>query len=144
MTDRVKNARSTRGRPFPPGNPGRAKGSRNRATTLAEQLMGDDLEGVVEAVIAAAKSGDMVAARLVLERLAPARKGRPVTFKLPPDVDAAGLAAVFSAVLRAVSEGEVSPEEGQAIAGLLEARRKAIELAEVEARIKVLEERSGR
>lgn len=144
MTDRVKNARSTRGRPFPPGNPGRAKGSRNKRTLLAEQLMGDDLQGVVKAVIAAAKSGDMVAARLVLERLAPARKGRPVTFRLPADVDAAGLAAVFSAVLRAVSEGKVSPEEGQAIAGLLEARRKAIELAEVEARIKVLEERSGR
>ena len=144
MSDRVNNARSAPGRPFPPGNPGRAKGSRNRRTVLAEQLMQDDPEGVVEAVIRAAKSGDMVAARLVLERLAPARKGRPVTFRLPPDVDAAGLAVVFASVLRAVAEGELTPEEGQAIAGLLEARRKAIELAEVEARIRALEERNSK
>jgi len=93
-----------------------------------------------KSVIATAKKGDMTAARLVLERLAPARKGRPVTFSLPKDVDA----AVFPAVLRAVAEGQLTPQEGQGIAGLLEARRKAIELAEVEARIRALEERNGR
>jgi hypothetical protein len=139
----VNNGQSAAGGRFKPGNPGRAKGSRNKRTLLAEKLMENDLQGVVEAVITAAKSGDMVAARLVLERLAPARKGRPVAFSVPKDVDAAGLAAVFSAVLRAVSEGKVSPEEGQAIAGLLEARRKAIETAELDARLTALERSAG-
>jgi hypothetical protein len=142
MADTLNNGRD-RGR-FAKGEGGRPKGSRNKRTLLAEQLMGDDLQGVVEAVIAAAKSGDMVAARIVLDRLVPARKGRPVSFPLPADVDAAGLAEVFSAVLRAVADGDLTPEEASAVGSLLEARRKAIELAEVEARIKALEERSGR
>jgi hypothetical protein len=52
--------------------------------------------------------------------------------------------AAFASVLRAVAEGQITPEEGQAIAGLLEVRRKALELVEVEARIKALEERGAR
>jgi hypothetical protein len=144
MADGLNNAADRRGRPFAKGEGGRPKGSRNRRTRLAEELMDDDLEGVVKAVIAAAKGGDMVAARIVLDRLAPARKGCPVSFPLPDDVDAAGIAEAFGSVLRAVAEGEISPEEGQAIASLLEARRKAIETAEIEARITALEARGAR
>jgi hypothetical protein len=33
------NAAKTRGRPFEPGNPGRPKGARHKATLLAERLM---------------------------------------------------------------------------------------------------------
>jgi hypothetical protein len=106
--------------------------------------MDGELEGVVEAVIAAAKGGDMVAARIILDRLAPARKGRPVTFPLPDDVSGAGIAEAFASVLRAVADGEITPEEAAAVGGLLEARRRAIETAEVEVRIKALEERGAR
>jgi len=38
--------------------------------------MGNDVEAVTRAVVDAAKRGDMVAARLILERLVPVRKGR--------------------------------------------------------------------
>jgi hypothetical protein len=106
--------------------------------------MDGDLDGVVKAVIAAAKGGDMVAARLVLDRLAPARKGCPVTFALPPDVDAAGIAEAFASLLRAVAEGEISPDEAAAVGGLLEARRKSLELVEIEARVKALEAKGAR
>jgi hypothetical protein len=51
------------------GNPrGRPKGARHRATILAEQLMQGDAEDVVRAVIAAAKGGDMTAAKIILDR----------------------------------------------------------------------------
>ena len=50
---------------------------------LAEKLMQDDAKDIVEAVLKAAKGGDMTAARMVLDRIAPARKGRPVEFELP-------------------------------------------------------------
>ena len=136
--------RTRRTASFAKGEGGRSKGARNKRTLLAEKLMGDDLEGVIQAVIAAAKGGDMQAARIILDRLAPARKGRPVTFPLPADIDAAGLAEVFASVLRAVAGGEITPEEGAAVGGLLEARRRTIETAEVEARIKALEDRNGR
>jgi hypothetical protein len=142
MTDtdaRVLNAGSTRGRPFGPGNPGRRPGSRNRRTTLAERLMQEDLEDVVRAVITAARGGDMVAARIIMDRLVPVRRGRPVQFDMPGGMDASGLAAAFDALVRAVAGGELSPEEGQAVAGILEARRKAVETLEIEARLKALE-----
>ncbi|HLN49346.1 MAG TPA: DUF5681 domain-containing protein [Steroidobacteraceae bacterium] len=58
------------------GNPaGKPKGVRNRATLMAalmaEKLMQDDAEEVIRAVIEKAKQGDMTAARLIIERIAP-------------------------------------------------------------------------
>jgi hypothetical protein len=56
---------------------------RHRATRLAEKLMTDDAEAVVKAVMAAAKGGDMTAARLVLDRIAPPCREAPVNLDLP-------------------------------------------------------------
>jgi hypothetical protein len=57
------------------GNPaGRKPGTRNRATVWIEQLMTGDIEAVVARVVKAAKAGDMVAAKLLLDRVAPVRK----------------------------------------------------------------------
>ena len=53
--------------------------------------MNDGLEDVIETVIAEARNGNMLAARLILERLVPIRKGKPVQFQLPPCTDAQGL-----------------------------------------------------
>jgi hypothetical protein len=102
--------------------------------------MGDDLEAVVRAVTIAARCGDMAAAKIILDRLAPIRRGRPVVFDLPTGTDAAGLAEGFDALLRAVASGELTPEEGASVATLLEARRKTIETMEIEARIQALEQ----
>lgn len=126
------------------GNPrGRPQGSRNKATILAQSLMAGELEAVTKSVILAAMNGDMVAARLVLERLVPLRKGAPVTFDLPKIETAADVAAATGSVATAVAAGDLSPEEGQAVAGILEVRRKAIETVEHEARIAALEARGA-
>jgi len=67
------------------GNPkGKPKGLRSRITQLAEKLMEDDAEAVVKAVVSAAKGGDMAAARIILDRICPARKSRSVEIDLPP------------------------------------------------------------
>ena len=136
-----KSAANTRGRPFPPGNPGKPRGARHRATLMAEQLMEGDVEAVVRAVIAAAKGGDMTAARLVLERIAPPRKGRPVVFALAAAETAEDVAKAQGAVIAAVAIGDLTPDEGAAVAGLLETRRKAIETVEIERRLADLEKR---
>ena len=65
-----------------------------------------------------------------------------MTFDLPARADAGGLSAAFDVVLQAVACGELTPEEGQAVAAVLESRRKAIETAELEQRIAVLEQRT--
>ena len=94
--------------------------------------MHDDGEDVVQAVLTAAKGGDMVAARLVLERILPARRGRPVVFALPPVKSAGDLPHALAAVVAAVAAGNLTPEEGQAVAAMLEVQRRGIELADHE------------
>ena len=125
-------APTTRGRPFRGGNPGRPKGARNKTTVLAERLLSADVEAVARSVIEAAKAGDMITARTILDRVLPVRKGRPVTFELPDSLEPSGLAKAFSAVLKAVSQGELTPEdlsihEGltRTIHGVFEIRRLA-------------------
>jgi hypothetical protein len=143
MMASVKNGAKTRGKPFQPGNPGRPKGARNKRTLLAEQIMAEDLESVARAVVTAAKGGDTAAARIVLDRLASVRRGRPIRLDLPAGIDAAGLSAAFDAVLIAVADGQITPEEAASVATLLEARRKAAETAEVTERIAALERRTN-
>ena len=49
------------------------------------------------------------------------------------------VAAALGAVAGAVAGGDLSPEEEQAVAAVLETQRRAIETAELEARIAALE-----
>jgi hypothetical protein len=53
--------------------------------------MQDDAKEIIKVVVDAAKGGDMAAARLILERIAPVRKGRPVYLDLPPVQSAADM-----------------------------------------------------
>ena len=46
-----------RGRPFPPGNPGRPVGAKNKTTRLLEQLMADEAPNLIRKVIDRAKGG---------------------------------------------------------------------------------------
>lgn len=136
--------RDTRFKPGQSGNPaGKKPGTRNRISQVLEDLMSDEAEAIARTVAEAAKGGDMQAARLVLDRLCPPRKGRAVTFDLPPISTAADVLKAMGAVLQAVAGGDLTPDEGQAMAGLLEIKRKAIETAEIEARLAALEAKGG-
>lgn len=122
------------------GNPnGRPKGARFRVTILAEELMRGDAEHVVRAVIDAAKKGDMVAAKIILDRVCPVRKGAPVMLDLPEPGTPADLPSAVAAVTRAVADGTLSPDEAASVVSVLEAQRRAIELADHEVRIAALE-----
>src|SRR3954454_12665940 len=145
IPDASKNTKRTYGRPFEKGNrasPGRPQGSRNSATIMAEKLMQDGIDTIVKTVLDAAAQGDMTAARLVLERIVPVRKGRPVKLTLPPVKTAADVVEAIGATVQAMADGEVTPEEAVTIAGVLEAKRKAIETADLEARLVRLEQQT--
>ena len=49
--------------------------------------------------------------------------------------------AALAAILEAVTKGEITPGEGQAMAAMLEAYRKGVELTDIEARVSALEGR---
>ena|SRR5579884_2767574 len=128
------------GRPFQPGNPGKPKGARNKATVAIEAMLEGRAEAIGDKLVEAALAGDATALRLAVERLAPVRRGRPVRFALPPLKTAAELPDALAAVITAVSRGELTPEEGVSLAQIIESRRRAIETAEIEQRVAVLEQ----
>jgi len=122
------------------GNPaGRPQGSRNKATLAMEALMDGEVESITRKAIDLALEGDTTALRLCLERILPPRKSRPVNIALPEVKTADGVAEAQAAVVQAVADGELTPEEGSTITGILEARRKAIETQDHESRISALE-----
>jgi hypothetical protein len=116
------------------------RGTRHRATMLAEKLMEDDAENIVRAVVSAAKAGDPTAMRLCIERLIPVRKGRSVVFDLPPVKTAADIAGAVGELARAMAAGELTTDEASAAASVIEMHRRAIETTEIELRLQKLEE----
>jgi len=122
------------------GNPsGRPKGARHAALLALDAIGEAAAREVMGAVVAAAVAGDMRASEILLRRLWPERKGRPLMVELPSIAGAADLPAAVGAVVQAVATGDLTPEEGQAIAGILETQRRAIETADLSSRIEALE-----
>ena len=134
-----KNASSTRGRPFAKGNTGRPKGSRNKVTVAVETLLDGDAERLTRKAIELAMEGDTTALRLCLERIAPPRKDSPTRFALPHIDKPKDTPKAVHSVLKAVSEGELTPQEAQSISNIVETWRRSIETAELVERIEVLE-----
>src|SRR5438045_4633545 len=93
-----KNAENTRGKPFPRGNPGRRKGSRNKTTVAIEALLEGQHVALTQTLISKALEGDGPALKLCLDRLAPARRDAPVCIDLPEVNGAGGLVAASAAI----------------------------------------------
>jgi hypothetical protein len=121
---------------------GKPKGTRHRATTMLMALMEKNAESITQTVIEAAKSGDLTAARMILDRLAPHAKERPVSLVLPNTDTVEGVSAAQQLILQAVAAGDLLPGEGTALAGIVEARRKSIETLQLDLRIAALEARN--
>ena len=137
------NVPVTRGRPFKKGNPGRPKGSRNKTTIACENLLAGEAKGLTRKVIELAYSGDSSALRLCMERIYPVRKGSLLNFALPRVDVASDIVSALGVTVDAVFQGEITPDEASALAGLLETKRKAIETVEIERRIEALERRGS-
>jgi hypothetical protein len=148
MPAQTTAGKQQRGRPFGrgvSGNPaGRRKGSRNRATIIGQALTETDRREIIGAVVAKAKQGNLIAAKIVLDRLWPTPKGRTVALALPPAVDANSIMQAHSAVVHSLASGAVTPDEAEAISRILAAHLRVIETAEIERRLQVLEDRQAR
>ena len=131
-------------KPGESGNPkGRPAGSKNAAIAALDAIGEESAQDLIRSVIAKAQDGDMTAARIVLDRAWPVRKGRPVMFTMPPVSSAADTAKALSGVLEAVAGGLLSIEEGQGLAAILESQRKTLELTAIEERLTALERQQG-
>jgi hypothetical protein len=129
-------------KPGQSGNPsGKPRGARHRATVAAEQLLAGEAKALTRKAIELALQGDTTALRLCLDRVAPVRKGT-VRIALPEVNTPADLVAALGAIGEAVARGELTPDEGQSVAAILEGQRRAIETTELETRLARLEAKS--
>jgi hypothetical protein len=132
-----------RGRPWAKGqsgNPaGRRKGSRNKATVMAELYLDGEAEGLVRKAVEMAYAGDALALRLCLERTIAPRRERPESVALPPVRSAADLAPAMGAVAAAVARGLITTGQAAELSAVFATVVRAVELDEFNRRLTAVE-----
>jgi hypothetical protein len=136
-----------RGQAFAPGNAlgqGRLKGSRNKKTLWFREMLEDHGEALMKKCMVDALRGDRHSMRLCIERLLAPRREVAVRLSFPRVHNLASIDAASERVIGAITKGEITPADGQMIAGVLEHRRRVIETLELESRLQTLEKSHGK
>jgi len=109
---------------------------------LVQKLLENiDVAAILAKMEKKAKAGDHAAAKLLLDRIVPVRRGCPIAIKLPPINTAADVVAAMAVVMANVASGTLSTIEADELTNVIDAARKSIELLDVERRLAVLEGR---
>ena len=128
---------------FAKGNPGyQGKSTKRKASAvLADKLMREGAAGVIKKVIANALAGDGLCLKLVMDRILPLRRGRPLVMDdFPKILEAKDVVAALNFIAQNSTNGTMSFEEAEAASSMVEATRRAIETQDLANRIKALEE----
>ncbi len=140
---------------------GRRPGSLNRVTALIRERIeqeadpigflarvarGETIEGPAQpgapaSVVIPTLDQRMTAAMKLADKVVPPAKSLPISLDLPPIHTAADVLSALSAVVRAAGAGQITPDDAATIAGVLDIKRRAIEMVEIEARLAKLEQR---
>lgn len=143
MAEITKSKQRGPGRPFQPGvsgnRNGRPKGALNKTTIILQQLIDGEGELVVQKALELAKEGDGTALRLIMDRLIPPRKDKVIEFKLPQINNGQDASVAMTQVIEGVSVGELTPQEGDSLAKLIESAARLVEISLLEARVAALE-----
>jgi hypothetical protein len=137
---------------FAPGNsggPGRPRGKSEALRRAAEDaITPDHVAAIIRKATAQALQGNLTAARLVLERTcgrpreAPG-EGTPMQLALPRMDTAAGCSHALQVVTDAIVAGTVDLAAAKALVDVIQARLKAIEVQDLEARLVELEKQTA-
>ena len=106
---------------------------------MAKQLLHENAAEIIARVITAAQSGDMQAAKLVLDKIIPTKRDATVSINLPPIASAVDAAAAVAAVLASISDGSLTLSEADAMAKLIKNYIEILEVADIEKRLKAVE-----
>jgi hypothetical protein len=132
-----------RGRPFEPGNQfarGRRKGSRNRPK-CGDDLLDKSEPKLMEECIRRAQEGDRTALRLCVERINPARRGVPLSFKLPTIRSTQDAERAAEKVSAALHRGQCTLAEATEAMRFLRAHTQLLQDLQMESRLEALEEK---
>jgi hypothetical protein len=85
-------------------------------------------------VIEKALAGDAVAARFVVALISPKPRGRTIHLDMPEDDDC-NVVTAFNVTLRALCEGEITPDEALQVSRFLDGRRRTLQAWQLEEKL---------
>lgn len=88
------------------------------ATKAIESILQGQEKALNQTAVTKALEGDSLALRLCMERIDPAPKDQPVSFRLPQMKSALDASEAAGSVLTAVSERSLTPIEAKRVMGL--------------------------
>lgn len=134
------NKTTSKGTPWKKGLSGNPKGRPPgvSAITKMRESLAADVPEILAGLVAAAKGGDVAAAKLVLERVLPALKPSEQAQVL--NLNDGSLTEQGRAVLRAVAAAELAPGQGAQLLSAISTLARVAEIDELQARIAALEE----
>lgn len=131
-------ARFTRGKS---GNPaGKPKGTTDWRSKLRKQIE-DAAPDLIDRLIAEAEGGDVSAIKLLLDKVLPNIKPQSLPVTLP--ISAGDDAGRAEAVLSAMMQGQLSPDQGGELIAAIRALCQIKEVSDLEQRITALEEKTN-
>jgi len=89
--------------------------------------------------ISRAEGGDTTCIRLCLDRIAPARKDRPVYFALPKMNKARDAVNASAAIVEAAADGDLTPSEASELSKVIDSYARTLQAVEFEERLAKLE-----
>jgi hypothetical protein len=101
-------------------------------------------EQLTEKAIELALAGDVQALRLCFNRLVPPCKDRLVQFDLPPAHNLKEIALAMEHTLSAISEGKITPQEGEILSRIVAMQANLIATQDLEERVEKLEQGQSR
>lgn len=132
----------TRGRPFQTGNrfgKGRPRGSRNKTTIAAMEMIHSYSEPLIRKAISMALQGDTAVMKPLLDRIVPVARETPVSVGRVRWATIEDLTKAGESVLARVASGDLLISEARGLAELIDGQRRVLETEELERRIRALE-----
>jgi hypothetical protein len=126
-----------------PGNPQVQRLAEYR-NALSEAVSPRDLKRVLDKMVKRAQSGDMLAAKILLDRClgkastAPASADK-ATFELPTVASTKDAVTATNALMRAMSEGRLTPDDASKMAVIVDLARRTLETHDLAERVEALE-----
>ena len=107
---------------------------------MLEALLDGEAEAIGRMLVTKAKKGDVTAARIIMDRILPAKRDRPVSFPLIRLETPNDCMRAVAAIAAAVGTGELTPSEAVNISNLVDHFTSALVATQLEARLSALEE----
>lgn len=120
---------------------GRPQGSRNNVTIAALNMMDGESEAITRVALDLAKQGDRPMIKLVLERIVPVAKNRPINIAFPEVDDLSQIPELSKTILSNISTGHLSIEDGSKLSSICADLSRSFQVVQIDERLKLIESR---